>query len=99
MPRHPNLNGAQTARLKENDMHYHTVGRTGINVSAYGLGAMMFGAVGNPDHEDRSIVDPPSHRRRRACPDPADDPAHPGRSDLRRPEPPASPRRRSALNA
>jgi aryl-alcohol dehydrogenase-like predicted oxidoreductase len=33
-------------------MKYRTLGRTGINVSAYALGAMMFGAVGNPDHEE-----------------------------------------------
>ncbi|MFG2588365.1 aldo/keto reductase [Streptomyces sp. NPDC048438] len=31
-------------------MHYRTLGRTGIKVSPYCLGAMMFGAVGNPDH-------------------------------------------------
>jgi aryl-alcohol dehydrogenase-like predicted oxidoreductase len=33
-------------------MHYRTLGRTGIQVSAYALGAMMFGPIGNPDHED-----------------------------------------------
>jgi aryl-alcohol dehydrogenase-like predicted oxidoreductase len=33
-------------------MQYRTLGGTGIKVSAYALGAMMFGAVGNPDHED-----------------------------------------------
>ncbi|MFG2428984.1 aldo/keto reductase [Streptomyces sp. NPDC048590] len=33
-------------------MKYRTLGRTGIKVSPYCLGAMMFGAVGNPDHED-----------------------------------------------
>ena len=32
-------------------MRYRTLGRTGIKVSAYALGAMMFGAVGNPDHD------------------------------------------------
>ncbi|WP_405664853.1 aldo/keto reductase [Streptomyces sp. NBC_01166] len=31
-------------------MYYRTLGRTGIKVSPYCLGAMMFGAVGNPDH-------------------------------------------------
>jgi aryl-alcohol dehydrogenase-like predicted oxidoreductase len=32
---------------------YRTLGRTGIKVSSYCLGAMMFGAVGgNPDHDD-----------------------------------------------
>jgi len=33
-------------------MRYRTLGRTGIRVSAYALGAMMFGSIGNPDHED-----------------------------------------------
>ncbi|GAB2638515.1 aldo/keto reductase [Kribbella swartbergensis] len=33
-------------------MRYRTLGRTGIKVSPYALGAMMFGAVGNPDHDD-----------------------------------------------
>ncbi len=33
-------------------MRYRTLGRTGISVSPYALGAMMFGAVGNPDHDD-----------------------------------------------
>jgi aryl-alcohol dehydrogenase-like predicted oxidoreductase len=33
-------------------MHYRTLGRTGIQVSAYALGAMMFGPIGNPDHDD-----------------------------------------------
>jgi aryl-alcohol dehydrogenase-like predicted oxidoreductase len=33
-------------------MHYRTLGRTGIRVSPYCLGAMMFGAAGNPDHDD-----------------------------------------------
>ncbi|MFE3514606.1 aldo/keto reductase [Streptomyces sp. NPDC059166] len=33
-------------------MRYRTLGRTGIKVSPYCLGAMMFGAVGNPDHDD-----------------------------------------------
>jgi aryl-alcohol dehydrogenase-like predicted oxidoreductase len=33
-------------------MRYRTLGRTGIEVSAYALGAMMFGAIGNPDHDD-----------------------------------------------
>ncbi|TDU84322.1 aryl-alcohol dehydrogenase-like predicted oxidoreductase [Kribbella voronezhensis] len=33
-------------------MRYRTLGATGIEVSAHCLGAMMFGAVGNPDHED-----------------------------------------------
>jgi aryl-alcohol dehydrogenase-like predicted oxidoreductase len=33
-------------------MNYRTLGRTGMKVSPYCLGAMMFGAAGNPDHED-----------------------------------------------
>jgi aryl-alcohol dehydrogenase-like predicted oxidoreductase len=33
-------------------MRYRTLGGTGIEVSVHCLGAMMFGAVGNPDHED-----------------------------------------------
>ncbi len=33
-------------------MEYRTLGRTGVKVSPLCLGAMMFGAWGNPDHED-----------------------------------------------
>ena len=33
-------------------MEYHNLGRTGIKVSPLCLGAMMFGAWGNPDHDD-----------------------------------------------
>lgn len=33
-------------------MEYRTLGRTGIRVSPYCLGAMMFGAQGNPDHDE-----------------------------------------------
>ena len=33
-------------------MRYRTLGRTGIKVSPYTLGAMMFGAIGNPDHSE-----------------------------------------------
>ncbi|NBE83980.1 aldo/keto reductase [Micromonospora rubida] len=33
-------------------MRYRTLGGTGIEVSTYCLGTMMFGAVGNPDHDD-----------------------------------------------
>jgi aryl-alcohol dehydrogenase-like predicted oxidoreductase len=33
-------------------MDYRPLGRTGLNVSTFCLGAMMFGAWGNPDHEE-----------------------------------------------
>ena len=33
-------------------MQYRTLGRTGIKVSAYCLGAMMFGGIANADHDD-----------------------------------------------
>ena len=33
-------------------MRYRTLGRTGIKVTPFALGAMMFGAGGNPDHDD-----------------------------------------------
>src|SRR5579864_3666051 len=33
-------------------MQYRTLGRTGIKVSPYCLGAMMLGGGGNPDHDD-----------------------------------------------
>ncbi|MEV0315033.1 aldo/keto reductase [Nonomuraea fuscirosea] len=33
-------------------MQYRTLGGTGIQVSPYALGAMMFGGAGNPDHDD-----------------------------------------------
>src|SRR5207302_5570468 len=33
-------------------MERTTLGTTGIQVSRYCLGAMMFGAWGNPDHDD-----------------------------------------------
>ncbi|WP_193048410.1 aldo/keto reductase [Mycolicibacterium baixiangningiae] len=33
-------------------MDYRTLGRTGMRVSPYCLGAMMFGAQGNPDHDE-----------------------------------------------
>ncbi|WP_431034990.1 aldo/keto reductase [Streptomyces sp. P6-2-1] len=33
-------------------MHYRPLGRTGIKVSPYALGTMMFGAHGNTDHAD-----------------------------------------------
>jgi aryl-alcohol dehydrogenase-like predicted oxidoreductase len=33
-------------------MEYRSLGRTGVTVSSLCLGAMMFGAWGNPDHDD-----------------------------------------------
>src|ERR1700750_658248 len=33
-------------------MQYRTLGRTGIKVTPYALGAMMLGALGNPDRKD-----------------------------------------------
>src|SRR3954471_511909 len=33
-------------------MNYRTLGRTGVKVSPLTLGTMMFGAYGNPDHDD-----------------------------------------------
>ena len=33
-------------------MKHRTLGRTGIQVSPYALGTMMFGAAGNPDHDE-----------------------------------------------
>jgi aryl-alcohol dehydrogenase-like predicted oxidoreductase len=33
-------------------MDYRSLGRTGVSVSQLCLGAMMFGAFGNPDHDD-----------------------------------------------
>jgi aryl-alcohol dehydrogenase-like predicted oxidoreductase len=33
-------------------VHYRSLGRTGLKVSPLCLGAMMFGAWGNPDHDD-----------------------------------------------
>src|SRR5580692_12748562 len=40
-------------RRQERLMQYRTLGRTGIQVSPYALGAMMFGAPpGNSDHDD-----------------------------------------------
>src|ERR1700727_1551500 len=40
-------------------MRFRTLGSTGMQVSTYCLGAMMFGAWGNPDHDDsiRAIHD------------------------------------------
>ena len=45
-------------------MEYRTLGRTGVKVSPLCLGAMMFGAWGNPDH-DESVRSHPRRARRR----------------------------------
>lgn len=37
-------------------MRYRPLGRTGIQVSPYCLGSMMFGAGGNPDHEETTRI-------------------------------------------
>jgi aryl-alcohol dehydrogenase-like predicted oxidoreductase len=37
-------------------MRYRVLGKTGIEVSTHCLGTMMFGAVGNPDHEDSACI-------------------------------------------
>src|ERR1044071_8692028 len=38
-------------------MNYRTLGRTGIRVSPYGLGTLMFAtAVGNPDPDDSARI-------------------------------------------
>lgn len=37
-------------------MQYRTLGRTGIKVSPYALGAMMFGPMGNPDHGEATRI-------------------------------------------
>ncbi len=37
-------------------MEYRTLGRTGVKVSPLCLGAMMFGAWGNPDHEESVAI-------------------------------------------
>jgi Aldo/keto reductase family len=40
-------------KLKQGErMNYRSFGRTGMKVSPYCLGAMMFGAGGNPDHDE-----------------------------------------------
>ncbi|MBE1878539.1 aldo/keto reductase [Myceligenerans pegani] len=37
-------------------MKYRALGRTGIKVTPYALGAMMFGAMGNPDHDESTRI-------------------------------------------
>src|ERR1700735_1162471 len=40
------------APLSHAALEYRTLGRTGVKVSPLCLGAMMFGAWGNPDHDE-----------------------------------------------
>ncbi|MER6086133.1 aldo/keto reductase [Streptomyces sp. NPDC001833] len=37
-------------------MRYRVLGKTGIEVSTHCLGTMMFGGIGNPDHEDGARI-------------------------------------------
>src|ERR1700742_5070145 len=37
-------------------MDYRTLGTTGTKVTPLCLGAMMFGAIGNPDHDDSIAI-------------------------------------------
>src|SRR5215510_5501056 len=39
-------------RAQEGPMEYRTLGGTGVKVSHFCLGAMMFGPTGNPDHDE-----------------------------------------------
>ena len=56
--------GAHEPRLECEGMNYRTLGRTGVKVSPLCLGAMMFGAWGNPDHDECDQDHPPRARRR-----------------------------------
>src|SRR5271155_3038196 len=49
--RHPSRPAYGRVR-KELSVDYRPLGRTGVSVSQMCLGAMMFGAFGNPDHDD-----------------------------------------------
>src|SRR5690349_14053596 len=44
--------GLQDLKSRTMTMRYRVLGGTGIEVSVHCLGMMMFGAVGNPDHDD-----------------------------------------------
>ena len=37
-------------------VEYRTLGRTGLRLSAYGLGGMMFGSWGNPDPDGAALT-------------------------------------------
>jgi aryl-alcohol dehydrogenase-like predicted oxidoreductase len=43
-------------KSKDTNMKYRSLGQTGIKVSPYCLGAMMFGAGGNPDHDETTKI-------------------------------------------
>jgi hypothetical protein len=46
---------SSVAATRRTAMRYRTLGRTGIQTSPYALGAMNFGAMGNPDDAIRII--------------------------------------------
>src|SRR5262249_6819016 len=51
--RHPQRRAVQlTPRNSLRGMEHRHLGRTGVSVSKLCLGAMMFGAWGNPDHDE-----------------------------------------------
>ncbi len=51
-PRPRRLTPTAPRTTERTTMDHHTLGRTGMRVSPLCLGAMMFGAWGNPDHDD-----------------------------------------------
>src|ERR1035438_577664 len=61
---------SEEAKRKAAGMRMRTLGGTGIKVSPFCLGAMMFGAWGNPDHEEsiRIIHAALDGGRRPCCP-------------------------------
>jgi aryl-alcohol dehydrogenase-like predicted oxidoreductase len=44
--------GDSAPQDEEDDVEHRLLGRTGVSVSRFCLGAMMFGAWGNPDHDE-----------------------------------------------
>ena len=46
-------------------MRRRTLGITGMSVSEFALGAMMFGRMGNPDHQDSIRIIRFRHQLRR----------------------------------
>jgi len=63
-------------------MRYRTLGRTGIAVSPYALGAMMFGSMGNRDHDDAIRI---THRALDADARPANGPPRSTGNEMPRP--------------